>query len=201
MASSIYILFLRNTIFKNTANTVFHSFVLLVSFEQLLTKNKDMKKLKILLLLFMVSVITSCSDASDDDLGTSGEGTFTAKVDGSTFTSLQIAVGATVTNGVAAMQGSNSAGEYIRITILNYTGVGTYTTGNNPSNASSISYGTVNPIATWISTFDLGSGTIEITEETATSISGTFSFTGINNASGNTSSKTITEGQFSASLD
>ena len=60
-----------------------------------------------------------------------------------------------------------------------------------------IQYGTVNPVAAWVSTFNLGNGTIEVTEETSTTISGTFSFTGINSSAGN-SSKTVTEGKFSA---
>ena len=156
-----------------------------------------MKTLKKVLFFVCLSVIFSCSDANDDDLGITGEGTFTAKVDGTVFTSLTSTVGATVTNGVAAVQGSKSDGEYIRFNILNYNGVGTYTTGDAVTNVNTIQYGTVSPVATWISTFTSGSGTIEITEDTATTISGTFSFTGIN-SSANNSTKTVTEGKFSA---
>ncbi|MFY9241620.1 MAG: DUF6252 family protein [Polaribacter sp.] len=154
-----------------------------------------MKTLKNLILFAFVAVLFSCSDATDADLGLSGQGSLSAKVDGATFTSLSVAVGATVTNGVAAIQGSNSAGEYIRINIMSYNGVGTYSTGNAINNISSISYGTVNPIATWISTFNIGTGTIQITEDTATTIKGTFSFTGVNDGSPN---KVVTEGTFSA---
>lgn len=155
-----------------------------------------MKNLKNLLLFISISMLMSCSDATDDDLGTTGEGTFSANVAGTTFTSLKVSVGAQVTNGVAAIQGSNSKGDYIRINIVNYNGVGTYKTGDAISNVNSISYGIINPIKTWISTFDLGTGTIEITEDTSTTISGTFSFTGINDS--DSSSKTVTEGKFSA---
>lgn len=156
-----------------------------------------MKILKNLILFTFLSLLVSCSDSTDADLGITGEGTFTAKVDGNTFTSLKATVGATVTNGVAAIQGSTSNGTFIRINIANYTGEGTYKTGDALSNTNSISYGTIDPIATWMSTFNLGNGTIEITEETSTTISGTFSFTGINASAGN-SSKTVTEGQFNA---
>jgi hypothetical protein len=156
-----------------------------------------MKTLKTILAFVCLSMIISCSDATDDDLGISGEGSLSATVDGTTFTSLRAAVGATTTSGVAVIQGSNSGGQFIRINITNYTGVGTYSTGNAISNTNSISYGTVNPVATWMSTFNIGNGTIEITEDTATTISGTFSFTGIN-ASDNNSTKTITNGTFSA---
>lgn len=154
-----------------------------------------MKNLKTLLVFICLSVVFSCSDATDEDLGLSGEGSLTATVDGTTFTSLKATVGATSTNGVAIIQGSNASGEFIRINIANYTGVGTYTTGDSLSNTSSISYGTVNPVATWMSTFNLGSGTIEITVDNGTTISGTFSFEGINQGSPN---KTITNGSFSA---
>ena len=156
-----------------------------------------MKNLKLFLLLVCVSVFVSCSDAADDDLGLSGEGTFTAKVDGADFASLKATVGASITSNTASIQGSNAGGEYIRISIMNYSGVGTYKTGDAVNNTNIIQYGTVNPVAAWVSTFNLGTGTIEITEETNTTISGTFSFTGINSSAGN-SSKTVTEGKFSA---
>ncbi|MGJ8743009.1 DUF6252 family protein [Polaribacter sp.] len=156
-----------------------------------------MKNLKNLLLLTFVTMLFSCSNASDEDLGLSGEGTLSAKVEGTDWTSLKATVGATVTTDVAAIQGSTSDGEYIRINIFNYAGVGTYVTGNALTNSSSISYGTINPIAAWMSTFDFGNGTIKITEDTATTISGTFSFTGINASAGN-STKAVTEGKFSA---
>lgn len=159
-----------------------------------------MKNLKNLLFLFCLSAIVSCSGLTDDDIGVSGEGTFTAKVDGTAFTSLSVSVSAAITNGVAVVQGSNSAGEYIRINISNYNGVGTYKTGDAISNTNSLMYGTVNPIASWMSTFDLGNGTIEVTEDTGTSISGTFSFTGINANAGNTT-KTVTEGKFNAPIN
>lgn len=156
-----------------------------------------MKNLKKLMLFLFVAVLTSCSNSSDEDLGLSGEGTLTAKVDGQTWSSLKATVSATVSNNVLAIQGSTSNGEYIRFNIMNYTGVGTYKTGDNLSNVNSISYGTIDPIASWMSTFNIGSGTIEITEDTATTVTGTFTFTGIN-ANANNSTKTVTEGSFSA---
>ncbi len=156
-----------------------------------------MKTLKLLFAFTIILGLLSCSDSSDEDLGLSGEGTLTAKVDGSNFEALSVAVGATISNNVAAIQGSNSDGEYIRLNISNYNGVGTYTTGNSISNVSSAMYGSVNPVIAWVSTFDIGSGTIEVTEETDTTIKGTFSFTGIN-SDGNTTSKTITVGKFNA---
>lgn len=156
-----------------------------------------MKTLKLIFAFTFILGISSCSDSTDEDLGLSGEGSLTAKIDGSNFEALSVAVVATISNNVAAIQGSNSEGEYIRFHISNYNGVGTYTTGNSISNTNSAMYGTINPVISWVSTFDIGSGTIEITEEKDTAIKGTFSFTGIN-SDGNTTSKTITEGKFNA---
>ncbi len=154
-----------------------------------------MKTLKNTFLLLFVAFLCSCSDETDETLGITGEGNLTAKVDGETFISLKAAVGASVTSGVAAIQGSNAGGEYINMTIMNYNGVGVYKTGDVLTNTNIIQYGTINPISSWISTLGSGSGTIEITEDNETTISGTFSFTGVNS---NNTSKTITEGIFKA---
>ncbi|MGK0414280.1 MAG: hypothetical protein ACJA1B_002503 [Polaribacter sp.] len=154
-----------------------------------------MKKLKNVILFVCLSVLISCGNSTDDDLGLSGEGSLNAKVAGTTFTSLSATVGATVTNGIAAIQGSNSSGEVIRINISSYLGVGTYKTGDAISNLNSLSYGTITPVAFWTSTFDIGSGTIEITEDSATTVSGTFTFLGYN---GPSDRKEVTEGKFSA---
>ena len=154
-----------------------------------------MKNLKILFLFLSATLIFSCENASDEDLGLTGEGTLTAKVSGNDFMSLKSTVGAQVTNGVAAIQGSNSQGDYIRINIANYNGAGTYKTGDALTNTNSISYGSISPVVTYMSTFDIGTGTIEITEDTATTISGTFTFLGYN---GPNDRKEITAGTFSA---
>ncbi|QNM84668.1 hypothetical protein H9W90_10715 [Polaribacter pectinis] len=153
-----------------------------------------MKTLQKILLFISATVLISCS-ATDNDLGVSGEGSFSAKVNGEEFISLSVSVGATVANNVLAVQGSKSSGEFIRLNIMNYTGVGTYKTGDAVTNASSMIYGTINPVASWTSTFNIGSGTVIVTEETATTVTGTFSFEGVNTNAGN---KTITEGKFSA---
>lgn len=154
-----------------------------------------MKNLKKLVALMCLTIVFSCSNSTDEDLGLTGEGSLMAKIDGSDFASLKVAVSAVVSNGVLAVQGSNAAGEYIRINIANYNGVGVYKTGNALSNTNSISYGTIDPVATWMSTFNIGSGTIEITEETSTSVVGTFSFEGVNTG---TTNKTVTAGEFNA---
>ena len=148
-----------------------------------------------LLLFVCTTILLSCStnDVVDELLG--GEGSLTAKVSGSNFESLKSTVSAIDTNGILAIQGSNATGEYIRINLMNYKGVGTYKTGDAISNVNSIAYGTLTPLASWMSTFDIGNGTIEITEDTDSNIKGTFSFLGYN---GKTDSKEVTEGKFNA---
>ncbi len=155
-----------------------------------------MKILKNLMLFAFVSILLSC-EGNDEDLGinTTNEGSLTANVAGTNFESLKATTSAIITNGIAAIQGSNSKGEYIRITLSSYNGVGTYKTGDALSNTNSIGYGTVSPIVAWTSTFDIGTGTIEITEDTATTVSGTFTFLGYN---GPNDRKEVKEGKFSA---
>ena len=154
---------------------------------------KNFKKLGVLLFL---SLLIACG-GNDDDNPTSGDAFLTAKVDGENFASLDVAVAATITSNILVVQGSNANGDYISLTIANYNGVGTYKTGNSISSMNNAMYGSVNPIVSWTSTFNIGDGTIEIKEETATHVKGTFSFVAENDNSG---SKTITEGKFSAPI-
>ena len=155
-----------------------------------------MKTIQKISLLLFLSLLISCG-GTDDDLGLSGEGSFSAKVDGKDFTSLAMTAGSSVSNNVLAVQGSNADGVYIRINIMNYNGVGTYVTGDSFSNTSTMIYGTLKPIESWVSTFTSGVGTITITEDTAKAVKGTFSFTGVNTEL-SVKSRTITEGKFNA---
>jgi hypothetical protein len=150
---------------------------------------------KISLLLFL-SVLISCGD-TDETIGISGKGSLTAKVDGVAFTALSVAVGATITNNILIIQGSNANGAGITMTIMNYNGVGTYKIGDNILNNSGMIYGTINPIVSWVTTFNIGTGTLTVTEDNSTTVKGTFSFVGENNEPTLTR-KTITEGAFTA---
>ncbi len=156
---------------------------------------KTFKKLSILFFLALLCV--SCSSNDEDNPIEGSDGFLTAKIEGDSFSSIEISLSAiksTNQNGTALnMQGSNSVGNFIGIGIFNYNGVGTYKTGNAVGNANSLTYGTVNPLESWISTLIAGDGTIEITAETDTHVEGTFTFTGEGK---NNSTKTITEGKF-----
>ncbi len=153
---------------------------------------KNLQKFSLLLLITLISI--SCS-SSDDDNPTGGDAFLTAKVAGTDFASMDVSVSATVTSTILVVQGSNAGGDFIRFNISSYNGVGTYNTGDNLTNTNSIMYGTITPVASWTSTFNIGNGTIEITEDSATHVKGTFSFLGYN---GSTDRKEITEGNFSA---
>lgn len=165
-------------------------------------------KTSIYLVLVCTTVLfTACkSDDNNNEEGGQGGGAgtefLTAKVDGVDFEAAQdpaVIVGATVSSNVLAFQGGKNNGETIRGTINDYNGVGTYRTGNDISNVNSLSYVTITPVAAWTSTFNIGSGTVEVTSDDGTTIEGTFSFEGFNGADQTT--KTITQGNFKATLD
>ncbi|MEM7186781.1 MAG: DUF6252 family protein [Bacteroidota bacterium] len=169
---------------------------------------KTFKKSIYLFLLCASVVFTACK--KDDDNNDEGQnnqnngGTefLTAKVDGVDFEAAQdpaVIVGATVSNNVLAFQGGKNNGETIRGTINDYNGVGTYVTGNDISNPNSLTYLTLTPTATWISTFNIGSGTVEVTFDDGNTIEGTFSFDGFNAQDQTT--KSVTQGNFKAVID
>lgn len=169
---------------------------------------KTFKKSIYFLLLFTAVAVSSCSndDDNNDDEGQNnnngGTEFLTAKVDGTDFEAAQdpaIIVGATVSNNIMAFQGGKNNGETIRGTINDYNGVGTYLTGNDISNLNSLGYITLTPVAAWTSTFDIGSGMIEVTFDDGNTIEGTFTFEGFNAQDQTT--KTVTQGNFKAIIE
>lgn len=168
---------------------------------------KSLHKFFYVLMLFSTVLFTACNKNSDDGGGEEGENTsgteyLTAKVDGTDFEAAQdpaVIVSATVGNNVLSFQGGKNNGETIRGTINGYSGVGTYRTGNDISNPNSLNYITLNPTANWGSTFNIGSGTVEITMDDGTTIEGTFSFEGLN--ADDQTTKNITQGNFKALID
>ncbi len=169
---------------------------------------KTLKKTMYLIMLFTAVLFTACN--KDDDNGTeeennnnnSGTEFLTAKVDGTDFEAAQdpaVIVAATVSNGIMVFQGGKNNGETIRGSINNYNGVGTYLTGNDISNQNSLTYLTLTPVATWMSTFNIGSGTVEVISDDGTTIEGTFSFEGFNAQDQTT--KTVTQGSFKAIIE
>src|SRR5690606_1689777 len=150
------------------------------------------------------SDLSSCS--SDDDGGGGGgaaSGTITAKINGNSFTSLEMTSFANTTTGggqtTLVMQG-NTQSQAISMIINGYDGVGTYELSDDNvfRTASYIEPNISNPLEsqTWSAPFqDSGVvGEIKISEETDTNIKGTFNFTCKNSNDGTT--KNVTEGSF-----
>lgn len=169
---------------------------------------KTIKTTIYLSLVCLALVFTGCSKNNDDDGGgdtgggAGGAEFLTAKVNGANFEAAQdpaVIVSATTSNNVLTLHGGQNDGQTIRATINGYTGAGTYTTGDSLNNTNSLSYITINPVATWMSTFNIGSGTITVTSDNGTTIEGTFAFDGFNAT--DQSTKNITEGSFKATID
>src|SRR5690606_435295 len=102
-------------------------------------------KQSLILLLMSFSLVTLSSCSSDDDGGGGGqaaEGTVTAKIDGTTFTSMEIASTANyvAAGNVMTIQGSDADGKAIVLIINGYEGEGTYEIGGDNSIFVSGSY-------------------------------------------------------------
>lgn len=163
----------------------------------------------ILVLMAVVAVsLTSCKkddDGGDGGGGQAGSGQIVAKVNGSNFSSMELASRATLTgtgtSKTLILLGSDASGKGINIIMNNYDGVGTYefSDSNVFLVATYVEANVSNPqnSQTWTAPYN-GSGIIgeiNISEKTDTSIKGTFNFTG-KNVNGDNSLKNITEGSF-----
>ncbi|MBT8273899.1 MAG: hypothetical protein KJO77_08835 [Bacteroidia bacterium] len=164
-----------------------------------------MRKLNpVILLIMALSIVslTACSTNDDtDNNNNAAAGTIEAKVDGNSFTSLDMTSIATLANGNLIIQGNDADGKSIVMTIFGYTGEGTYEfTGTDPlilHIANYIEADINNPMNTqsWTAPFDgTAAGTVTITSEMSNSIEGTFEFSGQN--ANDMSMKVLTEGAF-----
>ena len=161
----------------------------------------------LLLVILSTSLFISCSNDDDESSSGGGDEFLTAKIAGVNFEASKdpaTIIGATISNGILAVQGGDNNGNTISFQVANYNGTGTYKTGDNFTNTNQILYLTINPVASWssnIATAALGTlspGTINITVEDGTVVEGTFSFEGYN--ADNKTTKNITEGKFKAEL-
>ena len=171
---------------------------------------RTLKQFMLFAALLGAFAFSSCS--SDDDGGnpgdvTAGSGTISAKIDGNSFTSLEMTSIATKVNAggqsTLVIQG-NTQSQAFQFTINAYDGLGTYefTDANVFRIASYIEPNVSNPAntQTWSAPYENSgvAGEISISEETDSSIKGTFFFTGKNANDGST--KSITEGSFDLTL-
>lgn len=177
---------------------------------------KKMFKIGFLSLLASTIFFTNTSCTSDDDGGgggTAAAGTITAKVNGSTVTTLNMVTFANQVGSMLSIQG-NTGGTSSKAFVLNITsfdGVGTYDIGGGTgglglANASytEISVNLSNPMASttkvWQAPYTGGAkvGEIKISEATATGVKGTFQFSCKN--SDDNSTKEVTQGSFNVNF-
>jgi hypothetical protein len=178
----------------------------------LILKTIKMRTLKQFMLLVMTMSLVSLSSCSKDDDGGGGgdapSGTLVAKVDGTSYQSMEISSSATIANSGQNLIiiASNSDGNAFAFTILGYEGEGkTYPIGGGANIFNSASYSETevdlnNPMNStteiWQAPYDdTMVGEVSISEETDTNIKGTFEFT-CKNVNGDQSIKTITQGSF-----
>ncbi len=168
-----------------------------------------MKKIKQLGKIAFLALAISFGSCSSDDGGGSvsaGAGTISAKVDGKTVTTIQAGTIGAVSGEFLILTGTSMSQEAFSIAIYNYTGNGTYSliTGNEVG--AVMSYTKVdlnNPQSTsntWVAPADEEtgtSGTITVTESSATNVKGTFSFKGVNDLG---TFKNVTNGSFNVPL-
>ena len=170
-----------------------------------------MKTIKLFTILLFVGLATvSCK--KDDDGGEGGaaaDGTITAKIDGASFTSLEIATTANEVNAggstTITIQGNDADGRAIVMIINGYDGTGTYEISDANTIFNTASYTEVNisnpqDTQSWLAPFANSgiAGEINISSKTDTNIQGTFNFEGKNN--NDMSMKNITEGSFNMTL-
>lgn len=171
---------------------------------------RTIKTIKQFMLLIMtVSLVTLTGCKSDDDNATGGgssSGTITASIDGSSFTSMEISSKATKVSatGTLILQGTNSNGEGLVMTINAYSGTGEYpidSSGLNPNTGIYTETDISNPANTqsWQSPYQNSPmGSIKITEDTGSDIKGEFSFMAKN--AGDNSLMDITSGAFNLTI-
>ncbi|MEZ4791988.1 MAG: DUF6252 family protein [Gelidibacter sp.] len=165
---------------------------------------KNLKQIMLLVMTVAMVSITSCS--KDDDGGgggQAGEGTITAKVNGTQVTTLEItSVANTVSGGgqtTLTLQG-NTSSQAFNLIIFGYEGVGTYELSDDNVfiSASYTEVNTNDPLNSqiWNAPFqDSGVvGEIKVSEDANGKVKGTFHFNAKNVEDG--SMRNITDGSF-----
>ncbi len=159
-----------------------------------------MKKFKLVFVIMMSLAfisLTSCKKDGDDEVDpVIGGGTMTLKVDGTSW-SASLASQAVNASGIINVTGSDSDAHQVAITLMNVSEPGTYKVGSMTSQHGIRWTEGLESTDTYIANFTIGTGTITITELTASKIKGSFAGT-VYNTGQNT--KSITEGSFDVSF-
>lgn len=173
---------------------------------------KTMKKSYLIALTILLTGAFSFSCKSDDDAGAGGgaaSGTISAKVDGTTVTTMEMTTAAQISGGTLMITGSNGGStpnKSFMLSIVSLDGTGTYPIGGGANIfnvASYIETNVSNPTnaQTWQAPYDdTQVGEINITELSDSRVKGTFHYRG-KNVNGDGSVKDITEGSFNIALN
>ena len=150
-------------------------------------------------MVLIAGVISFVSCKKDDgDTGTpvGSNGSISLTVDGSSWNA-SLAVQAVNSNGVINVTGSDSNAKQAGITLYGVSSTGTYQVG--PPNVGNMLRWTegLAQNQTYQASGVIGTGSITVTELSASKIKGTFSFTGYNT---DQDTKQITNGEFEANF-
>lgn len=150
-----------------------------------------MRNLTVVTLTLITFLVASCSKDDSSTSPTASGGSMTASIDGSSWSSSMITQ-ATVQGGVLAVAGQDGSVRQIQLRVINFAGQGTYAIGSGNMHLATVVTGTTaNEMFT--ANMIAGSGSIVITESTASRVKGTFTFTARNTAGG---TKSVTNGNF-----
>ncbi|MFA5619214.1 MAG: DUF6252 family protein [Weeksellaceae bacterium] len=172
-------------------------------------KTRNLFYLTFAMLFAIASFSVSCK--SDDNGGGGGgaaEGTITAKVDGTSVTTISMTTAAQISNGTLMVMGNDggqSPNKAIVLTIFGFDNEGTYPIGGGANIYNVASYTETNAsnptnpqVTVWQAPYDdTHVGDINISEVTSTHVKGTFSFKA---KSAEGSIKNVTEGAFNVKL-
>jgi hypothetical protein len=168
--------------------------------------------LRFLCPLMILALVSSCSSSSPTGPSgpsgpSSGSGTFTASIDGSSFSSAKaaaFATGGNVAPGGVVIEGtqitSTTNTSSVVLTLGFITGTGTYPLGvNEITTAGGIGAtesNTSSGIKSWTTDLNGAAGTVTITKLSSTEIAGAFSFTAPRDLGQSGSDTTVTNGKF-----
>jgi hypothetical protein len=167
---------------------------------------RTIKHISLAIVLALTTILTSCSSSDDGGGGGSAAaGTIQAKAGSANFKSMTAATIAMNQGGMLIIQGSDASGKAIQLMLTGVTEAGTYEISDTAGISVIGSYTEANisnPMnsQTWAAPYeDSGAvGSITISEITATTVKGTFNFTGKNQDGEDT--KAITNGAFNVNF-
>lgn len=163
----------------------------------------NLKNFMLLLMTMSLVILSGCSSDDNGGGGSAAQGTITAKIDGTGFTSLDIASMASLVtaSNILTLQGNDANGNSIIMVINGYNGTGTYNFDGNsiPLNIAiylEIDINNPTNVETWTAPYQAAlNGSVTITQESDDNIQVMFEFTGQN--ANDMSTKAITNGSFS----